>query len=183
MTITVFAISTTGLPNMSRGVDHPEQPRIVAMSALMFSAKWTEQGAFHAITKVAGVSSGDARAVHGVTERERELFGVEPKAILAFFMRMVRLSKEVAAFNFEFARFMIDIEIHHLDVAAPDWRRGGLQRTCILTEAGQKFNAGRMMTIPAAHEAATGMVYEQPARAKHISDARAAARVLQEIRK
>lgn len=184
MTITVFAIGTTGLPNFRRAPADPEQPRIVAIAATLYSSKWVEQDGFHFITRAdGGVSSGDARAVHGVTERDRELFGIEAKLALACFMRFVRHSKEIATFNFPFARFMLDVEFDRANADVTDWIRGGLQRTCILESAGQRFNSGRVMTIAAAHEATTGIVYEQPARAKHVYDVRAAARVLQALRR
>lgn len=184
MTITVFAVSTTGLPDMKMGLSYPGQPRLVAMAAILFSTKWEERGAFHYIVRSeAAVSSADATAVHGVTDRDRELYGVESKLVLASFMRFIRHSDEVAAFNMPFHDFMMDVEMGALQADATDWLRGGLKRTCILQEAGAKHNAGRVMKIEAAHEAATGLTYSKPEKGKHLYDARAAARVLQELRR
>lgn len=184
MTTTVFAISTTGLPNFHRSAADPGQPRIIAVAAHLFSPKWVEQGAFHGITRAEdGVSSAEARAVHGITERERELYGIEIRMLMSYLMRFIRHSKEVACFNIGFVKFMIDIELHRLDADARDWNRGGMQRTCLLEEAGRRYNAGRVMTIQAAHDAAVGIEYHQPERAKHVYDARAAARMIMEMRR
>jgi hypothetical protein len=183
MTITVFSLSTTGLPNFKLPATDPAQPRIVAMTATLYSSKWVEKGSFHGITKGEdSISSAEARAVHGVTERERELYGIEIKMMLAYFMRFVRHSKEIATFNMPFAKFVIDIELARGAWDTRDWLRGGMKRTCILDEAGSKHNAGRTMKIKAAHDAATGLSYDQPERDKHIYDCRAAARVLQALR-
>lgn len=180
LTIAVFAISTTGLPNPHLAPTDPGQPRLVGMSAILFSSKWVEKGAFHGITKaVDGVSSAGAVAVHGVTERDRELYGIETKMMLAYFMRFVRHAKEIAAFNMPFVKFVIETELALGNWNTDDWLRGGMKRTCILEAAGQVHNAGRVMKIKAAHEAVTGLAYDQPEKDKHIYDCRAAARVMQ----
>ena len=183
MTITVVAISTTGLVRHDRGPSDPAQPRLVAMSAALYSPKWEEKASFSYVTKPeSAVSSAGAVAVHGVTERERELYGLDFAIVMASFMRFTRLSKEVAAFNMPFLSLMIDIELDRLKADAKDWNRGGLKKTCLLQETGNIHNSGKVMTIKAAHEAATGLLYEQPEKNKHIYDARAAARVIQCLR-
>lgn len=185
MTVTVFAVGTTGLPNFRDGPAHQGQPRIISMAAILYSPKWDERGAFHYIVKADGsVSSADAEAVHGVSDRERELYGVEIRLILASFMRFVRHSKEIACFNMPFHDFMMDVELARIpDADKTDWLRGGLKRTCILQEAGAKHNDGRVMKIPVAYEASTGLVYSKPEKGKHLYDVRAAARTLQELRR
>lgn len=183
MTITVVAISTTGLPRFDRGPSDPAQPRLVAISAVLYSPKWEERGAFHYITKPEStVSSAGAVAVHGVTERERELYGMDFQMVLACFMRFTRMSKEVATFNMPFLSLMIDVEMNRLDASSQDWNRGGLKKTCILQEAGNVHNSGKLMKIKAAHDTVTGLAYEQPEKNKHVYDVRAATRVLQHLR-
>lgn len=153
------------------------------MSAILFSPKWEEKGAFSYITKPdATVSSAGAVAVHGVTERERELYGMDFNLVLATFMRFTRMSTEVAGFNMSFIATMIDVELDRLKADATVWNRGGLKKTCLLQDAGNVHNSGKVMTIKAAHEKVTGLLYEQPDKGKHIYDARAAARVIQRLR-
>lgn len=153
------------------------------MSAALYSPKWEEKASFSYITKPdATVSSAGAVAVHGVTERERELYGLDFAIVLASFMRFTRLSKEVAGFSMPFISLMIDIELDRLKADAKDWNRGGLKKICLLQDAGNVHNSGKTMTIKAAHEATTGLLYEQPEKGKHIYDARAAARVIISLR-
>ncbi len=153
------------------------------MSAIMFSPKWEERATFSYITKPdSTVSSAGAVAIHGVTERERELYGMDFHMVMASFMRFSRLSKEVAGFSMPFISLMIDIELDRLGAEARDWNRGGLKKTCLLQEAGNIHNSGRVMKIKDAHDVVTGLAYAQPEKNKHVYDARAAARMIQTLR-
>ena len=184
MTIMLFSLDTTGLLRFDRPASDETQPRLVAMACAMFNSKWEQKGYFEFITKPDGVASqAEAKSIHGVTERERELYGVDHLFLMAAFMRFVRLSGEVATFNMPFAAKMLEIEFDRLKALNTDWIRGGLKRTCIRDEAGARWNNGKPMNIQAAHEAATGIAYAKPAKDKHVKDVRAAARIVMELRR
>lgn len=183
MTITVFAMATTGLPVPHAGPEDPNQPRMVSLSAMLISGKWEERAAFHCLISPEGsVSAAEAEHIHGISERERELYGMEPRLAMANLMRFFRRSEECVTFNMAFARKLIEIELHRLNASAEDWMRGGFKKHCLLEEAGHVHNAGRIMKIAAAHEAVTGLAYDPPPKNKHMYDVRAALRVVQGLR-
>lgn len=184
MTLTVFAVATTGLVHFDKPLGDPTQPRMVALAAFMYSKRMVEKGAFHLFTRPEGTASTTgARQVHGITERERDLFGVRLKVAIATLMDMTRASTEIAAYSLDFCTRLIEIELHHLKADTTDWRRGGLVRTSIMQAATARYNGGKAMTLGAAHAAATGVAYESPTHDKHIHDARAATRILMELRR
>lgn len=157
---------------------------MIAVAAMLFSQKWEERGAFHFLTRPEGnVSAAGAKAVHHISEREREIYGIRQKLVLASLMDLARNSREIIAFNLPFASRIIEIELDRASADPTDWIRGGLRRTCAMEAAGQKFNSGRAMKLVDAHEAATGISYDPPARDKHIHDAKAVARIMMEIRR
>lgn len=184
MTVTVFAVDTTGLVHFKKPPGDPSQPRMVAIAAILYSPKWEQRGYFEFLIRPEdNTSTPGAKAVHGVSERERELYGVDCRLAMGAFMRFVRMSKEVMAFNMPFAESMINIELTRLNANADDWLRGGLKRSCLRDLAALKWGDGRAMDLPATHERATGLVYEKPQRDKHIQDVRAAARIMMELRR
>lgn len=180
----LFSLDTTGLILFDRPASDPMQPRLVAMAAGLYNVRWEQKGYFELITKPEGmISSAGARSVHGVTERERELYGVDYRFVMAGFMRFVRQAKEVATFNMPFAKAMLDVEFDRLQADKSDWTRGGLKRTCLKDEAGARWNSGKAMNIQQAHEIATGIAYEKPQKDKHAKDVRAALRIMQALRR
>lgn len=184
MTIAIFTVSTTGLFDFKRPVSDPGQPRMVGIAALLFSAKWQERAAFHCLIQPEGtVSTAGAKAAHGISDRERDLYGVRRKAALLMLMDFTRTATELAGWALDFNTSIIDVELHHLQADPKDWKRGGLKRTSIQQEAQARWNGGRPMKLADAHEIAIGITYQQPERDKHLYDAHAAARVLMELRR
>jgi DNA polymerase III epsilon subunit-like protein len=182
MSLLVFDVETTGLPKKDLPLSAREQPRMIQIGAILLSNKWEEINIFSTVIRPDGwVSSAGAKDAHGITERRCDLYGVRQKAALAFFMDLVRSAGEIAAYNLPFDEFVIDVELDRLGAKPPEWKRGGLIRTCVMRMAAEKWNGGVSMKLPAAHEKATGIVYHPKHQA--ISDTRAAVRIMQEIRK
>lgn len=183
MTIAVFAIDTTGLYRFDKAGGDDQQPRIVAMAGALFNNKWRQKTSFDLITKSDGsISAAGAKDVHGVSERERALYGVDSLFMLAGFMRYVRLADEVCIFNMKFGRAVLESEMIRLKANYEDWTRGGLKKTCIGIESAARWNDGKHWNISAAHAAATGIAYDPPADDRHIHNLRAAVRILIETR-
>lgn len=184
MTICVFACSTTGLVNQERDLDHPSQPRMIGIAAVLLSPKWQERASFHCLVQSEGtVTSAGAKAAHGITDRERDLYGVRRKSALIMLMDFTRVASELACWALDFNTDIVDIELHRLGAAVTDWKRGGLKRTSIMQEAASRYNGGRTMKLSDAHGMATSIAYESPERDKHLYDVRAAVRVLMELRR
>lgn len=182
MTTTIFTCATTGLYRFDLAPGDPSQPRVIAIAATMFDAKWTERGSMHCLIRPeASVSAAGATAVHHITEREREIYGVRSKCAIAMFMDFTRSSTQIVAFNLPFMSGMIDVELARLGVSVDDWRRGGLTRTCAMEAAAQKVNGGHAMKLPEAHAKVTGIEYSSPERDKHVHDVKAVARIMMEV--
>lgn len=184
MTICVYTVSTTGLFNPERDVSHPSQPRMIGMAAVLLSPKWQERGAFHCLVQSEGtVTSAGAKAAHGISDRERDVYGVRRKTALLMLMDLSRVASELCGWALDFNQNIIDIELDRLQANVADWKRGGLKRTSIMQEASARWNGGRPMKLADAHGLATGIAYESPERDKHLYDVRAAVRVLMELRR
>lgn len=184
MTTTVFAIETTGLYNWKSKPDDPAQPRIVAIAVGLYSARGDEQALFHAKLEPDGhVSSAAARDVHGVTERERELYGQDLRWCLGGLMRYTRKSDELVTFNMKFSRAVVESEILRLNADPSAWTRGGLKRVSVQDESAAKWNSGKLWDINAAHLAATGITYEKPEKDRHVKNLRATLRIMTELQR
>lgn len=184
MTITIFATSTTGLLNASKPLSHDSQPRMIGIAAVMLSPKWQERAAMHFLIQPEGtVTTKDAKAAHGISDRERELYGIRRRAALIAFLDMTRASTELCSWALDFHSAIIDIELDRAKADVGDWRRGGLKRTSLNLEAAARYNDGRTLSLPDAHAAAIGIAYESPERDKHLHDVHAAVRVLMDLRK
>lgn len=157
MSLVVFKTESTGLLKREEPMTSPSQPRMAALSAIMFSKDGEEVNTMSLkIRPDNWIIKGAAAKANGISMRVLDLYGVRAHAALAIFMDMVRGASELAAFNFEFDAAIIHIELLRLGARPEEWRRGGMKRTCIMTVAGQKWGHGRPMKFADAMEAATG---------------------------
>lgn len=181
MTILIFDVATTGLVHFTKKMTDPAQPRMMAIGAVLYTPQWVEKGSIDVLVRPEGwTPNAGAAAAHGITTRQCELYGMRQKAVLAMFIDMVRAASEIASYGFDFDAAVIHIELLKLGARPEEWRRGRLQRTCIMTAAAQRYNGGINMKLPDAHKRATGTDYNQ--RHIPIEDARAAASILMGMR-
>lgn len=182
MTILVYNQKTTGLYDFKRSPKDSAQPHVVQIGAVMFNSKWEEVGNFVTLIRPEGwASNASAMKKHGITERRCELYGVRSKAALAYFMDLVRAARELASYNLAFDMAVTHAELLRIGAKPEDWVRGGLKRTSIMELAAQKWSNGRSLKLSDAHRHATGIPYDGGDNA--LKEARAAARILKEIRR
>lgn len=181
MTLCIFDLETTGLPKRDKSLTDVSQPHIMQLGAIMVTKNWEEVASMQVLIKPEGWSSqAGATAVHNISMRQCELYGIRLKAALAMFMDMVRSSTEIIAYALPFDETLIDIELARLNAAPQEWKRGGLVRTCAMQQAAARWNNGKSMKLTAAYERATGRAFDQLHRG--LSDARAALEIMRALR-
>lgn len=155
MTLLFLRTDTTGIFNRDRPPSDPAQPRMMRIEAMLVSKKWETVGAIDMLVRPDGwVPNAGASAAHGITPRQCELYGVRPHAVLACFMDMVRAATEIAAFGLDFHAAVIKRELVLLGGVPDVWVRGGMQRTCVMRLASDKWNSGRTMKLEDAYNRA-----------------------------
>lgn len=174
--ITIFDTETTGIPNWKMPLTDGSQPRIIQLGALQFDRDGNLMNRVALYMKRDGwVSSSGAKAVHGISERRCDLYGVRQVAAIAVLMDMVRSSRVLASYGLRFDRTMVEIEMLRAGGIPDGWKRSMLRDVCILEAAAQAANSGKSMKLNDAHQAIVGSPYEQ----KHdaLEDTEAAGRV------
>lgn len=85
--ILVFDLETTDLPKKGVPSDHPTQPHIVQIAALLIDTDTrTEMEVINTLTKPDGwQSSAEAEAIHGISNEKMIAEGIPEKEILAAF--------------------------------------------------------------------------------------------------
>lgn len=152
MTTLLFRTESTDLFRGRRPLNDPTMPRMMKIEAVLLHRKTLRiVNEMSVLIQPNGwVPNAGASASHGITVRECELYGVRPKAALVTFMDMVRSASEICAWGLPFHRGIIDVELNRADAQPDEWMRAGLKRTCLMVEAGAKWNNGRAMTLMAA---------------------------------
>lgn len=181
MTMCYFDVETTGLHKPGKSLTDPSQPHVMQLGAVLVSRNWEEVSSMQVLIKPEGwTSETGATNVHNISMRQCELYGVRIHAALAMFIDMVRAATELLAYALPFDTRLIDIELARLGANPIEWKRGGLTRTCVMQECGQRFNNGKAMKLTAAYKRATGKEFDQLHRG--LSDARAAVEIMRAIR-
>ncbi len=100
----VFDTETTGLPNNREPPDHPSQPHLVQLCALLLDPETQrERSVMSVIIKPDGWTvPPDAYKVHGITTEIAEACGVPLIVAMAMFSNLVRQSTCQVAHNVDF---------------------------------------------------------------------------------
>lgn len=99
--ILVFDTETTGLLKSGLPPEHPEQPRIVQMAALLCDDDCNERGMFSSIIQPDGfIIPQGASAVHGITNEIADLFGIPLVVALQHFQALLDAAGTVICHNY-----------------------------------------------------------------------------------
>lgn len=148
--ICVFRTDSTDLFK-GKPISDSQSPRMMRLEARLFNNKWDQMGSIDTLIRPDGwVPNAGATATHGITERQCTLYGIRARAALAVLVDMARASKEIVAFSLPFHSGVVEVEIHRLRAPPDDWKRGGLQRTCLMQVTASKINMGKSLSLEAA---------------------------------
>jgi DNA polymerase-3 subunit epsilon len=100
--LVTFDTETTGLPNFKAPHDHPSQPDIVQLAAVMHDENRREVGCINLIINTGKSIPDEAANVHGITSEMAARYGCPSVEALKMFDRFISKAKEIVAHNISF---------------------------------------------------------------------------------
>ena len=119
--IVFFDCETTGKANFRLAFDHPSQPHIVQLGALLTEDDGTERGVLDVIIKPDGWTIPlEASKVHGITDEIAERCGIPLASAMSVFSNMLRKASVVVAHNIDFDLLITSAAFHRLGKPFPE---------------------------------------------------------------
>jgi len=118
----VFDTETTGKADFKKPPEHPCQPRIVQLGAILFDELEHVRAEVNLIVKPGGFNiPTEATNIHGITDVVAEQYGMNEKAVLQLFLGMCRKAKTLVAHNIKFDSIVIGraLAIHGMTYELP----------------------------------------------------------------
>ena len=116
-TYLVYDTETTGLPIWDRRSDHPSQPRIIQLAALLTDSEGNKLSAFDTlITPDGWLVPADVTELTGITTERCERGGIPINRVIAVLIAMSRIATLRVAHNEAFDSRMVRIEIKRSDL-------------------------------------------------------------------
>lgn len=109
--ILFFDTETTGFFNDRQSVDHPSQPHIVQLAALLTEDDGTEVMEMSVIIDNGVPIPVQASNVHGITTEIADARGIETEIAMHMFGHMYRLADTAVAHNIKFDKGVVEAEI------------------------------------------------------------------------
>lgn len=103
MSALIFDTETTGLPDYNAPINHPNQPYIVQLAALLIDDKGDDVASMNFIIKPDNWSvPNNAAEIHGIPTERAEQYGVPISYALNMFMMLFQKADYLVAHNIEF---------------------------------------------------------------------------------
>lgn len=109
--ILVFDTETTGFYRSSLPPEHPSQPHIVQLAALLCDEDGRDIANFSFIVDPGVEIPERASAIHGITREMTTQFGTSASAALSFFVHLYQRADIVIAHNIKFDKEVIEVEL------------------------------------------------------------------------
>lgn len=118
----VFDTETNGLPLWREPSDHPKQPRIVQIAAVLFNEKREPIRRIFSLVKPEGwIITPELTKIHGITTEMCEADGRPMAGLLKEFLDMATEANVIVGHNVSFDIRMIRIETKRRNIEIPDW--------------------------------------------------------------
>lgn len=116
-----FDTETTGFPKKDVPLNHPSQPYIVQLAAILMSEDNKEVCTLNTIIDNGSITiPEDATKVHGITTEFAKKNGIESKAALILLANMFMKADLIIGHNIEFDMKMVEIAINRMGLSY-DW--------------------------------------------------------------
>jgi DNA polymerase III epsilon subunit-like protein len=107
----VFDTETTGIANFRAPAEHPSQPRIVQLGAILFDDAERVVAELNVMVKPEGFTiPPEASDVHGITTDRAERYGIGIATVLGMFGVLCSRAETLVAHNFDFDRLVVESE-------------------------------------------------------------------------
>lgn len=155
--ILFYDTETTGLPLWREPSEHPDQPHIVQLAALL-CLDGVEIASLNAIVRPDGWTiPAETTAIHGISQERALVEGISEHQALAIFMCMVQFAERRVAHNESFDARIIRIALHRYRFSqAEEWEAGppayctmrASQDLCKLAPTAAMAASGRLWNKP-----------------------------------
>lgn len=105
----MFDCETTSLPLRDEPIDHPDQPGLVQLGAVLFDADRRERASVSLVVNAGMDVTAESAGIHGIGTGEVVALGVPERGVVGLFSRLLALSDVVVAHNLEFDMLMMVI--------------------------------------------------------------------------
>lgn len=110
-----FDTETTGKANFKAPPNHPSQPHIVQLAAILFTDEAEEVGSLNAIIKPEGwLIPAEAAAIHGITTEKALACGIPAMSALAVFSNFLHYADLLCAHNIDFDLLVTQVALIRL---------------------------------------------------------------------
>lgn len=122
MNYVIFDTETSDLFKKDLPLDHPNQARIVQLACVLIDSSFNEINIFSTLIKPDNwLISPGAQAVHGISQKDCETYGIPIQIALSIFDSFMNQSNYQVAHNSRFDTQMIDVEQSCLGINPKDW--------------------------------------------------------------
>lgn len=137
--ILFFDTETTGFPHKHKPVDHPDQPHVIQLAAILAEESGDVRSAFSflidpGVDRGVRIPSG-AQAVHGIDEEALWRFGQQPGDVLMAFDALYASADKIVGHNVDFDVEMMLTYYARSGNPGMEWNGGPIkERFCTMKE-------------------------------------------------
>lgn len=127
---------TTGKALFKAPPDHPDQPRIVQLAAILYDTARKPVAEFNTLIKPEGFAiPADATAIHGISTEQADTYGLKIGTALGVLCQLIKRSRLIVAHNMAFDSLLIHSELCRLKNADFLALFMGCERHCTMEAA------------------------------------------------
>lgn len=155
-----YDTETTGLPKYGQPSEHPDQPHLVELAAIMVDDEFRITDTFHAVIRPMGWNiPPEVTRIHGITEAFASEHGIPEQDALASFLELAGKARLRVAYNEPFDARIIRIALKRYEPQHCEWWKKG-NAACAM-HLTQQLTKGRTPTLFEAHSAVLGRPLKQ----------------------
>ncbi|MCB0771675.1 MAG: 3'-5' exonuclease [Flavobacteriales bacterium] len=155
-----FDTETTSLIKYGQPSNHPDQPHLVEIAAILVDDKFNIVDTYHAVIRPMGWNiPSEVSRIHGITEAFATEHGVPEHEALAAFLGLCEKAKMRVAYNEPFDARIIRIALKRYQPHIADWWKD-FPSACAM-RLTQSLIKGKVPTLFEAHEAVLGRPLKQ----------------------
>lgn len=150
-----YDTETDGLNIPGQPSDHPDQPGLVSISAILDDEDGKTLERFTTLVKPHRPISVEVTAIHGITTERAEAEGIPLADAMTQFVALAQLATTLVAFNNFFDFKMLKIGCARMQLGGNDTMRRffeSMSAICTMDAARKHLQAGRFIKLAVAHQ-------------------------------
>lgn len=179
-----YDTETDGLNIPGQPSDHPDQPGLVSISAILDDKDGNELERFTTLVKPHRPISAEVTAIHGITTERAEKEGIPLAEAMNKFAALAKRATTLVAFNNFFDFKMLKIGCARMQPGGNDPMRclfEAMTAICTMDGARKFLNAGRFIKLGVAHQQLFNEKFENAHQS--MADTEASRRIFYHLKK